>query len=263
MLSKTIYVNGVSVVAPGMEIPGELQGILKDNIKWIPIELSRMKPSALPANEARRTTTVIRLVLKVIEAIEYEPNTSVVFASSEGDLDITDKICKALATEEKMVSPTLFHNSVHNAPAGYFSIAANMKTPSVSLSAGDNTFSAGLIEAASQVLVEGNDVLLVSYDNTTPTDLNDFRHFDYPVGIALLLSASKKSIAVGSINVSVVSEKVDTTQCFNDSLEALRVGNPIGLGLPLIESLVKGVEAEIVIPYLNQNQVLVKVNNVQ
>jgi hypothetical protein len=42
----------------------------------------------------------------------------------------------------------------------------------------------------------------------------------------------------------------------------LRVGNPIGLGLPLIESLVKGMEAEIVIPYLNQNQVLVKVNNV-
>jgi hypothetical protein len=82
------------------------------------------------------------------------------------------------------------------------------------------------------------------------------------VGIALLLSASKKSSTVGSINISVVSEKVDITQCFNDSLEALRVGNPIGLGLPLIESLVKGMEAEIVIPYLNQNQVLVKVNNV-
>jgi hypothetical protein len=262
MLRKIIYVNGVSVVAPGMEIPDELQEILKDNIKWIPIELSKMSPSALPANEARRTTTVIRLALKVIEAIKYESNTSVVFASSEGDLDITDKICKALATKEKMVSPTLFHNSVHNAPAGYFSIAANMKTPSVSLSAGDNTFSAGLIEAVSQVLVESSDVLLVSYDNITPADLNDFRHFDYPVGIAMLLSTSKKSSTIGSIDVSVVSEKVGVTQCFNDSLEALREGNPIGLGLPLIESLVKGVKTEIIIPYLNQNQLLVKVDNV-
>jgi hypothetical protein len=221
-----------------------------------------MMPSALPANEARRTTTVIRLALKVIESIEYSSQTSVVFASSEGDLDITDKICKALATEEKMVSPTLFHNSVHNAPAGYFSIAADMKTPSVSLSAGDNTFSAGLLEAVTQVLVESNDVLLVAYDNVTPEDLDGFRHFDYPVGIALLLSTSEQSNTVGSIDVSVVSERIDVTQCFNNSLEAVRVGNPIGLGLPLVESLIKGMEAEIVIPYLNQNQLLVRVSSV-
>jgi hypothetical protein len=58
---------------------------------------------------------------------------------------------------EKMVSPTLFHNSVHNTPAGYFSIATGIQTASVSLSAGDNTFSAGLIEALTQVLIEKND----------------------------------------------------------------------------------------------------------
>jgi len=150
MLSRKIYVNGISVVASGMEELNKSYEILKGSVDWSPVELSKMMPSALPANEARRTTTVIRLALKVIESIEYSSQTSVVFASSEGDLDITDKICKALATEEKMVSPTLFHNSVHNAPAGYFSIAADMKTPSVSLSAGDNTFSAGLLEAVTQ-----------------------------------------------------------------------------------------------------------------
>jgi len=262
MLSRKIYVNGISVVAPGMEESNDFHGILKGNVNWSPIELSRMMPSTLPANEARRTTTVIRLALKVIEKIECSSNTSMVFASSEGDLDITDKICKALATEEKMVSPTLFHNSVHNAPAGYFSIAADMKTPSISLSAGDNTFSAGLIEAATQVLVESNDVLLVTYDNVTPEDLDGFRHFDYPVGIALLLSTSEQSNTMGSIDVSVISERVDITQCFNNSLEAVRVGNPIGLGLPLVESLVKGMDTEIIVPYLNQNQLLVKVSNV-
>lgn len=262
MLNRKVYVNGVSVVAPGMEEPNESQRILRGDADWSPIDLSRMIPSALPANEARRTTTVIRLALKVIESIEYGPNISVVFASSEGDLDITDKICKALATEEKMVSPTLFHNSVHNAPAGYFSIAADMKTPSISLSAGDNTFSAGLIEAVTQVLVEDSDVLLVAYDNVTPENLDDFRHFDSPIGIALLLSATKQSNTIGSIDISVESEKVNITQCSNNSLEAVRVGNPIGLGLPLIEALVRRVDARIAIPYLNQNQILVKVNNV-
>jgi hypothetical protein len=67
---------------------------------------------------------------------------------------------------------------------------------------------------------------------------------------------------MGSIDVSVISERVDITQCFNNSLEAVRVGNPIGLGLPLVESLVKGMETEIIVPYLNQNQLLVKVSNV-
>ncbi|MBA5249033.1 MAG: beta-ketoacyl synthase chain length factor [Gammaproteobacteria bacterium] len=261
MLNRKIYVNSISVIAPGMEKFSEWQDILKDHVKWSPIKLSKMVPSALPANEARRTTTVIRLALKAIESIKHGANISAVFASSEGDLDITDKICKALATEEKMVSPTLFHNSVHNAPAGYFSIAANMKTPSISLSAGDNTFSAGLIEAVTQVLVENNDVLLVAYDNITPEDLDSFRHFDYPISIALLLSVNKQSSTIASIDVSVINEKMNVTQCFNNSLEVIRVSNPIGLGLPLVESLVRGMNTDIIIPYLNQNQLLIKVKS--
>jgi hypothetical protein len=35
---------------------------------------------------------------------------------------------------------------------------------------------------------------------------------------------------------------------FNKSLEKMRIGNPIGMGLPLIEALVKGTSVEIVIP---------------
>lgn len=262
MLNKKVYVNDVSVTTLSMEDPNESQEVLKGNADYYPVELSRMVPSSLPANEARRTTTVIRLALKVIESIEYGSDTSVVFSSSEGDLDITDKICKTLSTKEKMVSPTLFHNSVHNAPAGYFSIAADMKTPSISLSAGDNTFSAGLIEATTQVLIEKNDVLLVAYDNITPNDLDCFRHFEYPVGIALLLSKNRQSNTIGSIDISVTDKKKDITNCFNNSLEKVRTGNPIGLGLPLIEALVKEMDTEIIIPYLNQNQLLVKVNNV-
>lgn len=262
MLDKNIYVNNVSVIASGLEDIEKSEEILKGNLDWLPVELSKMIPSALPANEARRTTRVIRLALKVSELVNAAPNTSVVFASSEGDLDITDKICKALATEDKMVSPTLFHNSVHNAPAGYLSISGNMKTPSISLSAGNNTFSAGLIESFSQVLVEDNDVLLVAYDNITPEDLDEFRHFDYPISIALLLSKSKQANTIGSINISVESQLSDVTPCFNHSLEVVRSGNPIGLGLPLVESLVKRKKTKIIIPYLNQKQLLVKVNDV-
>ncbi|CAC9438016.1 hypothetical protein BSPLISOX_327 [uncultured Gammaproteobacteria bacterium] len=262
MLNNTVYINGISVIAPGMEDSNKSLEILKGNMDWHPEALSKMTPSSLPANEARRTTIVIRLALKAIDSIDYKNDTLAVFASSEGDLDITDKICKSLSTKEKMVSPTLFHNSVHNTPAGYFSIATGIQTASVSLSAGDNTFSAGLIEALTQVLIEKNDVLLVAYDNVIPSNLECFRHFEYPVGIALLLSADKHLDTIGSIEGSVINNQKSVTQCFNKSLEKMRIGNPIGMGLPLIEALVKGTSVEIVIPYVNQNQLSIKVNNV-
>jgi hypothetical protein len=41
---------------------------------------------------APETTIVIRLALKAIDSIDYKNDTLAVFASSEGDLDITDKI---------------------------------------------------------------------------------------------------------------------------------------------------------------------------
>ena len=36
---------------------------------------------------------------------------------------VIHEICEALATDEREVSPTRFHNSVHNASAGYWGIA--------------------------------------------------------------------------------------------------------------------------------------------
>src|SRR5690606_40428753 len=67
-----------------------------------------------------------------------------VFASSGGDYPIIDQICKALCEPERLVSPTQFHNSVHNSAAGYWSIATGSRAPSTSISAFDDTFAAGL-----------------------------------------------------------------------------------------------------------------------
>ena len=48
-----------------------------------------------------------------------------VFASTHGDLAITDYMCATLAGAPRELSPTKFHNSVHNAPAGYWTIATH------------------------------------------------------------------------------------------------------------------------------------------
>jgi hypothetical protein len=161
-----------------------------------------------------------------------------------------------------MVSPTLFHNSVHNAPAGYLSIAHSMRSASINLSAGNESFAIGLLEASTQIIVERKDVLLVAYDNTTPKRLDALRHFDFPLSIALVLSLTKDEHTLGSINVSVKNEALKLIKCFNPTLEPLRVGNCIGAGLPLLEALALGLNTNITLPLMHQNQLSIQVNSV-
>ncbi|MET0042628.1 MAG: beta-ketoacyl synthase chain length factor, partial [Candidatus Thiodiazotropha sp. 6PLUC3] len=79
----------------------------------------------------------IKIALQAAEEAlrDYSDSEGVlsVFSSSEGDLDIIDQICLALSQEDRPVSPTQFHNSVHNAPAGYWSIGSGSHQGSTSL----------------------------------------------------------------------------------------------------------------------------------
>ena len=107
----------------------------------------------LPVDPARWALTVGRHALG--ERLAEAGEIATVFASCGGDGPITHQICEVLAGPDRAVSPTAFHNSVHNAPAGYWSIATRSRAPSTSLCGHDGSFAAGLLEAATQVLAEG------------------------------------------------------------------------------------------------------------
>jgi hypothetical protein len=111
-----------------------------------------------------------------------------VFATSQGDLPITDYLCTTLAAAPRELSPTRFHNSVLNAAAGYWTIATGCRAPSTSLSAGDGTFAGGLFEAACQVAANAAPVLLVSYDIAAPPVLADVIANRAPFAAALVLA---------------------------------------------------------------------------
>src|SRR5690606_38731424 len=63
-----------------------------------------------------------------------------------------------------LISPIKFHNSVHNAAAGYWSIGTGSLAPYTAISAHEYTFGAGLIEAAAQATCEQRPVLYVAFD---------------------------------------------------------------------------------------------------
>lgn len=259
----TIYINSMSIVAPGMIGLAQALPILRGECDWQSVPMGNITPELLPANERRRTTALIKLALKAGQGAM--PGSGVgnavasVFASSESDPEITDKICKALLLDDKPVSPTQFHNSVFNAAAGYWAIAAQSQKLSVSLSAGDASFAAGLLEAISQVAMDAEPVLLIAYDYPAPPLLDALWHMDFPFSTALLLSNQKSDACLASITAEPAGDAMQPSTCESQSLEIMRHGNPIARSLPLLEAIVAERESTVILPYINQQTVLVRV----
>jgi hypothetical protein len=138
---------------------------------------------------------------------------------------------------------------VHNAPAGYWSIAAGSRQPSVTLCAYDGSFAAGLIETASQVHANGAPVLLVAYDLPYPQPLAAARKIVEPLAVALLFSREPRAGTVGLWRVAVC-EGASATR-FPESLPPGLRTNPAAHALPLLGTVARGASEIIVITYVN------------
>jgi hypothetical protein len=155
----------------------------------------------LPPAERRRCAPSVAWALAVAQeaAGESREDFSVVFTSSDGDGDIVHRLCTALAAPGATVSPTDFHNSVHNAATGYWSIGAHSTAASTALCAYDASFGAGLLEAACLVATEGRRVLLVAVDLPYPPPLAVHRPVRHGFAAALALEAgSQLEVSVGA-----------------------------------------------------------------
>jgi hypothetical protein len=142
-----------------------------------------------------------------------------------------------LATTERIISPTLFHQSVHNTAAGYWGIATTCQQSSTALSCYDDSCAAGLLEAATYAAMEGCPVLFVSYDLPAPDPLIRARPIQSAFATALVLTASP---AAGTANATVALASADcgdVTEMSDSELERLRADNPSGRLLPMLRAL--------------------------
>jgi hypothetical protein len=111
-----------------------------------------------------------------------------VFASAYGDQATTDYMCRVLARAPTELSPTRFHNSVHNAAAGYWTIATECRSPSSAVCAGAASFGIGLLEAAALACADQRAVLLVCSDTAGVGPLGELIGCTLAFGGALVLS---------------------------------------------------------------------------
>jgi hypothetical protein len=177
---------------------------------WNSPQGARPLPSILPPNERRRAPDTVAVALEVAQAAcahagRDPAQLATVFASTYGDLAITEYMCSTLAQAPTTLSPTRFHNSVHNAAAGYWTIATGCRQPYCALGAGDYTFGAGLFAAALQVCADQIDVLYVAYDTETRGVQAQIAHSRGVLGVALVLGV-KRQAAGAALELEVSSQ---------------------------------------------------------
>ncbi len=204
------------------------------------------RPEAIAARERRRAGLMINLAVTVAheactlsEIPVSEPGS--VFTSAMGDTAITDYMCRKLAAPEKLLSPTKFHNSVHNAPSGYWTISAGNRAPSSFVGGFQESFGAGLLEAASQALAAQAPILLVASDIACETPFDSIEPVRESLGLALVLApagwrADGPLLARATLSY-VATDRPQAPQPQHPWLAALAQANPSGAGLALLERL--------------------------
>ncbi|HZW12975.1 MAG TPA: beta-ketoacyl synthase chain length factor [Noviherbaspirillum sp.] len=262
MTTLTGYIDGIGLLGPGLADWPAARAVLAGEAPYQYATTQLPAPAALPPAERRRCGPIVKLSL----AIGYEAagaagldvsTLPTVFSASGGDGGNCHEICQMLASDDRQISPTRFHNSVHNAAAGYWSIAARAMAPSSVLCAYDASFGAGLLEALAQVTVDNTTTLLIAADTTYPEPLRKTRPIPDEFGIALALSPAASGRTLARIRVSKVEAEPD--QLPNPALEQLRQSVPAARGLPLLRAVARRESARLVLDYLDATRLAVEV----
>ena len=250
-----VYVEGIGLRGPGLDGWAGSRPALSGAEPYVAAPANIPTSPLLPANERRRTVQTVKLALAVaaeaVEAAGREAATlATVFTSSGGDGETIHEILQALAAaEEPELSPTRFHNSVHNAPAGYWSIATRSQAPSSSLCCHDASFAAGLIEAAAQATVDDRAVALVAYDLPYPEPLDSARHLGATFGTALVLAPEESAASLARLDIELKPAGAATPMA-DASLEALRQGTPAARSLPLLAAIAASAPGTLSLDYV-------------
>jgi hypothetical protein len=254
MTALAASLKGIGVLGPGLSDWASTAAILREESAYQPAATVLPAPGVLPPAERRRAGRIIKVALAVgAEAIAHagaDPRVlPTVFTSSGGDGDNCHEICVTLASEDRQISPTRFHNSVHNAAAGYWSIAYACTRASTSLCANDASFAAGMLEAFAQLAYGAESVLLLAYDADYPQPLRAQRDIPDAFGVALLLSQPAQDASIAQLQLELSDQPANTLH--ERRLESVRRSTPAARSLPLLECLARQRNASVVLDYLD------------
>lgn len=238
------------MLGPGLPGWSASEPVLAGNAPWTFAEAVAPPPAILASTERRRAGATVRFALAAaMEATENEDRATLetVFASANGDGTVIGAMMAAMQDPNGAISPTQFHNSVHNAAAGYWHIAAGSAAPSLSVGGHDGAFAAGLLAAMTTLATSGRAVLLCAYDTPMPPPFDAVRRTDFPFATALVLRPEATG-ARAEIELSYRLGAAPPVPA--EGLDALAEGNAAARALPLLRALAGRRTATLILPYL-------------
>jgi hypothetical protein len=259
-----VFVEGVGLIGPGLNGWPASRQVLAGDADYFDVPTVVTVDESLPAAERRRIGLPVKLALAAgraafIHAQRDTATTATVFTSSAGDGENIHHICSTLASAQREISPTRFHNSVHNAAAGYWSIATRSHAQSTSLCCYDASFAAGLLDAAAQISVDAKPVALIAYDQPYPEPLRAARPIGASFGMALMMTPDATARAFASLEIDFMTGAADATRMRDRNLEMLRVGVPAARSLPLLCAFARGTTEVIILEYPGGSHLQVRV----
>jgi hypothetical protein len=239
-----IAIEGIGLCAAGLPDWETGAKLLADTGAIIADATVRPVPSLLAPNERRRAPESVLLALAVAEqacamAQRNPRELPNVFASAYGDLAISDYLCATLAHAPLELSPTRFHNSVHNAPAGYWTIATGCMATSSAISAGAATFGAGLLEAALLAQSESTPVLFAAFDIAASGPLADVVACRNAFAVAFVLAPGAIATKAPRLRLHLRDAAAPGLAPPPARMHALFAANPAAASLPLLAVLAR------------------------
>lgn len=248
-------IMSVGLLGPGLPDWDAGRRVLDGSAAYAPDEVAPPPPAHLSARERRRTSHGVRLALAVAQdAVDNSGDAAkslpTVLGWPHGDGPVMHRLLETLATPERYVSPTDFHNSVHNVAVGYWTIASGSHEPCSSIAAGEGTFPASLLKALTEVACEARRVLLVVCSMPFPEPLDTVCPVGGSFGAALVLAPPREKGGLAEITAryrtgGALSPSMPATA----GLRPLWQTNAAARAVPLLECVARDNSATIAIPY--------------
>jgi hypothetical protein len=260
-----LYVNGIGTLGPGLSGWAGSRAVLAGDSACCDAAPPQPTAGLLPPNEQRRSSETVRWAVHVAQEAMQQADADAhevvsVFASSDGDTAVLDRLCTALATPQRMISPTLFHHSVHNAASGYWGIATGSQQSSTVLSCYDSSFCAALLETAAYAVLDERPVLLVAYDLPSPPPLYVARPLLGGFAAAFVVTGTRAKQSLAQLDLTLSNDLAEHVTSMEDGrLEALRGGNQAARSLPLLAAIAQARGGLVRLDYLEDQQLLIRI----
>lgn len=237
-----VWLSGIGISAAGVLDWESARAVIRGERRFEPMEYAYRAPELLSGAERRRCPASVKLALDVSEQARIMAGVegadlSGVFASMTGDGPIVTRSLVTLADNPHYLSPTDFHNSVHNAAVGYWAIATGSRHGATSLTAAEESIAVALLKAAMQVLLDDVPVMLCAYEVPFPAPLDAAVGIPVPFGAAFVMHRERPATGLASLDISLEEGDGAPSRPLRDFWSGLFETNPAARAIPLVEQI--------------------------